>query len=200
MTNKKKFTLLLGLLSLLFTINMVESTYAKYASKTTTTAKMNVARWDIIVNGEYVKDSQTLTASITPEYIDNPNVAPGVIAPGSVGYFDITIDPSDTDVSFSYDINIEPAETSSVADLKLLKYYIDDESNTVDIINNISNVHGEITLNNKVSQTVRVFIIWDDDAATESMNNISDTEIGHSADPDTIFGDIKVAMKFTQIK
>lgn len=197
MSKKKKITLFLALISLLFSLNTVQTTYAKYASKTSNEASLNIARWDISVNNEHIKNTEKLTAEITPNYIDNPNVAAGVIAPGSIGYFDLTIDPENTDVSFSFDISIDDDETSDVTDLRLLKYYIDDENNLIEVDETFTTIHDEIKIDNKVSKTIRIYVIWDDNELTENMDNASDSTIGHDANNKK--ASIKVNMKFKQI-
>ena len=197
MDTKKRLTLLFAMLSLLFTINMVESTYAKYASKTTTSSKMNIARWDIKVNDEAIKDKNTLDAEITPNYLDNINVAPGVIAPGSIGYFDITIDPANTDVSFEYEISVTPATDTSVTDLRLLKYQIENKGDMVEVAKGTTTITDEILKTEKDKRKITIYVIWDDSESND-MDNIEDSEVGHNASDVSVFGDVKVAMKFKQ--
>lgn len=197
MDTKKRLTLLFAMLSLLFTINMVESTYAKYASKTTTSSKMNIARWDIKVNDEAIKDKNTLDAEITPNYLDNINVAPGVIAPGSIGYFDITIDPANTDVSFEYEISVTPATDTSVTDLRLLKYQIENKGDMVEVAKGTTTITDEILKTEKDKRKITIYVIWDDSESND-MDNIEDSEVGHNASDASVFGDVKVAMKFKQ--
>lgn len=197
MDTKKRLTLLFAMLSLLFTINMVESTYAKYASKTTTSSKMNIARWDIKVNDEAIKDKNILDAEITPNYLDNINVAPGVIAPGSIGYFDITIDPANTDVSFEYEISVTPATDTSVTDLRLLKYQIENKGDMVEVPKGTTTITDEILKTEKDKRKITIYVIWDDSESND-MDNIEDSEVGHNASDASVFGDVKVAMKFKQ--
>lgn len=196
MSKKKRFVLFLAIISLFVSLNMVEKTYAKYVTETTGSASLNIARWDIVVNDEHIKDNQSLTAELTPNYVENPNVAAGVIAPGSIGYFDITIDPENTDVSFSFDITVDETEDSNVTDLEVLKYYIDSEDNLVNVDNSFTSISDTITIDNKVSKTVRIYIIWNDNQETENMNNDNDSAVGH--DTENSKASVKVNLTFKQ--
>lgn len=197
MSNKKKLVLVLGLISLLVTLNMIDTTYGKYLSKTASTTKMNVARWDIKVNNEHIKNSQDLEAEITPEYLENEYVAANTIAPGSVGYFDIEIDPSDTDVSFDYQIIIAKATQNPITDLKLLKYYINDENNMVENVSS-NTITSSILQTNKQIHRIRIYVIWEDSTNNETLDNDQDSDIGHNAED--VSGDINISMRFTQKK
>lgn len=194
---KKKLFLILAIISLLFSLNMIQDTYAKYVSSTNGNAALNIARWDIVVNNEHIKNNQDLTASIEPNYVDNPHVAAGVIAPGSIGYFDITIDPSVTDVSFEYSIEVMPSETSIVKDLKLIKYYFNTEDNLilVDETNAII-TKNILTTDERKPTTIRLYVMWDDSDANK-MTNEEDTKVGHDSEEAT--AEVLVALKFKQL-
>lgn len=193
MSKKKRFILFLAIASLFFSMNMVQKTYAKYVTTSNGEANLNIARWDIVVNDEHIKNKEELSADITPQYIENPNVAEGVIAPGSIGYFDITIDPTNTDVSFDFEISIDNEE-SDVTDLKLLKYYIDSEDNIKDAEEN-EVIFDSININDKKAKTVRIYVIWDE-STNETMDNIKDSEVGHASENKK--ASVNVNLKFKQ--
>ena len=193
MSKKKRFILFLAIASLFFSMNMVQKTYAKYVTTSNGEANLNIARWDIVVNDEHIKNKEELSADITPQYAENPNVAEGVIAPGSIGYFDITIDPTNTDVSFDFEISIDNEE-SDVTDLKLLKYYIDSEDNIKDAEEN-EVISDSININDKKAKTVRIYVIWDE-SINETMDNIKDSEVGH--DSENKKASVNVNLKFKQ--
>lgn len=193
MSKKKRFILFLAIASLFFSMNMVQKTYAKYVTTSNGEANLNIARWDIVVNDEHIKNKEELSADITPQYVENPNVAEGVIAPGSIGYFDITIDPTNTDVSFDFEISIDNEE-SDVTDLKLLKYYIDSEDNIKDAEEN-EVIFDSININDKKAKTVRIYVIWDE-SLNETMDNIKDSEVGH--DSENKKASVNVNLKFKQ--
>lgn len=193
MQQKKLLLLFFGLVSLVFSLNTINSTYAKYATKATARSNFDVAKWDLIVNNQHIKNNSEKKVTIEPKYIENNNVAAGVIAPGSVGYFDLTIDGSNTDVSFTFDISVLASEDSAVSDVKILKYYID----SVDNITNasVSNlISSEINVNdeNKL-KTVRIYIVWDDETGT--MTNEEDSIAGYQAEEKTANIDVKINFK-----
>lgn len=193
MKQKRLIFLFFGLVSLVFSLNTINSTFAKYATKSVTKTNFNVARWDIVVNNQHIKNSTEEIASITPNYIENNNVAAGVIAPGSIGYFDITIDGSYTDVSFNFDISVLPNKNSAVSDLKIMKYYIDSVDNITDSIDE-STISSEINFDDESKQkTIRIYIIWDD--TTGMMTNEEDSIAGHEAEEKTASVDVKINFK-----
>lgn len=193
MQQKKLLLLFFGLVSLVFSLNTINTTYAKYATKVTARSNFDVAKWDLIVNNQHIKNNSEKKVTIEPKYIENNNVASGVIAPGSVGYFDLTIDGSNTDVSFTFDISVLASDDSAVSDVKILKYYID----SVDNITNASVgnlISSEINVNdeNKL-KTVRIYIVWDDETGT--MTNEEDSIAGYQAEEKTANIDVKINFK-----
>lgn len=193
MKQNKLLILFFGLVSLAFSLNAINETYAKYATKAVSNTELNVARWDIIVNDQHIKNNSEEITTITPKYIDNPNVSSGVIAPGSIGYFDLTIDGSFTDVSFDFDISVLPNEESSVKDIKISKYYIDSVDNIQDG-NNESIISGEILATDQVKEkVVRIYVIWDDE--TGEMTNEEDSYAGHNADNQNASINVKLNFK-----
>lgn len=193
MKQRKILILFFGIVSLVFSLNEISSTYAKYSTSTKASTNINIARWDIMVNDTHIKNGKEESVNITPNYIDNPNVTSGTIAPGSVGYFDIKIDASLTDVSFDYDIVVNPSETSIVSDLKILKYYIDDVSNIKDAENDTISDSIDIA-EEKLIKTIRIYIIWDDENGM--MSNEEDSIAGHNASEQD--ASINVTINFKQ--
>lgn len=194
MKQRKLIFLFFGLVSLVFSLNAINQTFAKYATKSTAKSEFNIARWDIVVNDEHIKNNQEEFASITPNYIENPNVAEGVIAPGSIGYFDLNIDGSYTDVSFDFDVQVLPDEESSISDLKIMKYYIDNIDNIEDA-NEESIISSTINWNDETkTKFIRIYIIWDD--TTGIMTNEDDSYAGHDAENQ--YASVKVKLNFRQ--
>ncbi|HIQ90912.1 MAG TPA: hypothetical protein IAB27_04740 [Candidatus Coprosoma intestinipullorum] len=76
--------------------------YAKYLEESDGDTDFDIASWKIIVNNQDISEATTMSSLMNQVYLDNENVAGGVIAPGSAGYFDLDIDASQTEASFSY--------------------------------------------------------------------------------------------------
>lgn len=199
MNNQKKrnMILIVACCFLILSLCLIQNTLAKYSTQTKGVAEMNVARWDILVNDDHIKDNKSTTATLTPHYINNPNVAAGVIAPGSIGYFDVTIDKGQTDVSFEYEISVLPNTESDVTDIKLYQYSKDGGTTLLDVDDN--KITGEMLMSNPTitEHNLRVYVKWIDNVEGENLSNIEDTDIGHDAENKN--ASIKVNMKFKQI-
>ena len=164
----------LVIFSLTLCVFFITESYAKYLTSTEGNAKMNVARWKIIVNNEDIKNNNSLTTQITPTFLGNDNIAENVIAPTSEGYFDLIIDATEADVSFKYNIDIEVDENSSVQDLKISKFVIDEEE-IIPTDNTYSIERQVLHRDNTQIINIRVYIYWDD-SESASMNNTMDTQ------------------------
>ena len=168
----KKLIFLIACLSFLFSMSNFRETYAKYRTS---------------IDGE-------TTLTITPTFPGNSNIAATVIAPTAEGYFDLVIDGSDADVSFSYEVSSDVDENSSVSDLVITGYSIDGGAKQT--IANGDSVTGNIYLNDNTRvKTLRIFVKWEDFDATATMNNAADTAATLSTD-DAL---MDVEINFTQV-
>lgn len=125
----KKVNVLIILSFLLVLVLGGAYTYSKYKTVASGNASVDVANWNILVNGcnianpgentnvncfsQVTNDDGTVT--ITKNFdvedfdysnFDNQDVVDNKIAPGSEGKFRINIDPSDTEVSIEYTMYI----------------------------------------------------------------------------------------------
>ena len=169
---EKKYFLLLALVSLFLLVNIVQKTYAKYVSSAEANANFSVAPWGFKVNNQDVIANNNFSGTIIPVFENNPNVKNGVIAPTSEGYFDIIIDSTNVDVSFTEKIELSKEENNTVSDLVITHYTVNDgdivelTDNTITAIHNLNDT-------NKVN-TYRVYVKWID-GGNETMNNEADT-------------------------
>ena len=195
MDNKKKLLLLLIFIIICILVYTIIQIYAKYVSSASGSASMNVASWDIKVNNLSIKNNTDISSVIVPVFPGNSNMASGIIAPTAEGYFDLNLDFSTTDVSFRYDISLDVDENSSVQDLVATGYSIDGGS-IVSFENSPYTLSDTILYNSGTSsRTIRVYIKWDDDAATQTMSNSDDTLATKSDNPALY----NVNISFTQI-
>lgn len=172
---KKKITILITLLAIALCLFFIQNTYAKYITSTNEEANMSIARWRILVNNRDIREGTPSNATITPTFINNDNIADGIIAPTSEGYFDLIIDASEADVSFNYKIEISVNENSSVSDLIATKYSINNGSPISLTRDNQKIENNVIYPNNQNLINIRVYIMWDD-SENASMNNKADTQ------------------------
>lgn len=190
----KKWHLILAICALILCITQIQQTYAKYLDTKEGDTDFTIAKWKILVNQQDITKASTMSSLINPVYIENEHMKEGVIAPGREGYFDLVIDSSNTEVSFRYDISVTSSENSSVNDLIITGYSLNDSEiiPVSDQLNNLSNViyYTDTNKENKI----RIYFKWRDGTG-ENMNNEADT----NASIQGVNAKLKVNITFTQI-
>ena len=193
----KKFILVIIACILLALLTfLISQVYAKYITSVTGNASIAISRWNIKVNDLSIKNNDDISAKITPVFPGNDNIAANIRAPTAEGYFDLVFDFSDVDVSFKYDINVTADDTSAVSDLVTTGYSIDGGTrvNFADFNTPISDtIHLADNIN---SRTIRVYVMWNDDPDTATMNNIDDTASTLKSDSSAV---LKVSVALTQV-
>ena len=161
------------------------------------TTNIPIARWNIKVNSVSIKNGESLSSVISPVFPGSEHVASGIIAPTAEGYFDLALDFTDADVSFSYSLNIEPNADSSVSDIIVTGYSIDDAEPVYFEEGDDKTLSDNVYYNSGVTnRTFRVYIKWDEFSDTATMDNSADT----AATFDTAAGALlDVNITFTQI-
>lgn len=193
MKNCKKFILLIILILILLLVFFLIQIFAKYLTSASGDTSMNIARWNILVNDISIKENTDITNTLSPVFPGNENIAPNIIAPTAEGYFDLNFDFSDADVSFEYEITTTVDPNSSVKDLVVTGYSVDD-GQKVELTNN-SSIKDTILLTDTINnRKIRVFVKWDD-GNNASMDNSQDTIATTSGKPALL----KVNVSFTQI-
>jgi hypothetical protein len=175
---KKRFWLIF-LLSLTILAITLSSTYALLETNGHAEVTEDVGKWVIKLNGTDI--SQGVASDFTINnfiYTDNSNVADNVIAPGRNGYFDITVDPTGTDVAVRYDITISLTAGTYPDNIS---FSIEDLTNGNAIKTSPDTYSGVITLDDIKSSktiTIRVNITW-----TDNENyDVSDATLGTNKD------------------
>lgn len=191
----KKFVLFLAIISAVLCIFIVVDTYAKYMTSAKQVTNIPIAKWNIKVNNVSIKNNQNLASVISPVFPGTEHIASGIIAPTAEGYFDLDFDFTDADVSFSYDISVTPNANSSVTDLVVTGYSVDDATPIYFSSGDATNITDNIYYNSGVdTRKIRVFIKWIDDDTAATMDNSEDTAATLNA---TALLDVKIV--FTQI-
>lgn len=171
MMNKKILYFICGL-CLSMTIFMVIDSYGLFESKNVLNVDSNIAKWNVFINGTDIKKNETFVVDKI-NLINNDNVLEGKMAPGSKGYFDIVIDPTDTDTSIRYDISFD---FSSLND-KIVVSGIE-EITSGNLVRTGKNTYSKvITLNeikNGITNIIRVYIKWDnsDDESDSAIGSV----------------------------
>lgn len=172
---RKHFIYILAFLSFVLCIFFIQESYAKYLTSTSENASINVARWRILVNNKDIREGNTADAVIVPVFDGNENIASGIIAPTSEGYFDLVIDATEADVSFKYNINFSVNDDSAVSDLVATKYSINNGA-IIDLDRDNQSITNEVLqASNTAPIYIRVYVIWDD-GENSTMDNAADTE------------------------
>ena len=175
-SHKKRYITMFCTLLIVFTCLVVlfyQITYAKYHKEITGTVENDVADWHIKVNNEDVYGKSRLTNTIQAVFENNSYTKDGVVAPGSIGHFDLSIDATNCDVDFNYTIQVEVAQTSTLKDLVPTTYKI---GNNVPENYTSSGISGTITKNSP-TQTFTINIKWNDSTG-QTQDNAQDTAIG----------------------
>lgn len=191
---KNILIIILTFFSVILCIFFIQETYAKYLTSTTEETLLKIARWRILVNNNDIRDNKTANATITPVFDKNDNIAENIIAPTSTGYFDLIIDGSEADVSFTYQIEINPNEDSPVKDLVAEAYSINSGEKIYLTEENKIITQNIMQTDSSKTATIRVYIKWED-GENATMNNEEDTGATKSTTPAKL--DIK--LKFTQL-
>ena len=186
----KKVYLLLALASLLLLVSVIQNTYAKYISKATANSNFTIASWNFKVNNQDINANSNFSNVIVPVFENNPNIKDNVIAPTSEGYFDINIDHSNVDVSFTEKINLNFSGTNTVSDLKITGYAINDGS-IIEFNGNEISTACPLSDNVKINK-YRFYVTWIDNDG-QTMQNKDDTEAAKNGN-----ASISVSLSFIQ--
>ncbi len=183
MKNYKKILILLTVICLAIAIISFILIYAKYTTSANSQTDVPIARWNILVNNISIKDQSDISQTLQPIFPGNENIAENIIAPTAEGYFDLYFDYNDVDVSFKYTISLTPSEESSVTDIVATGYSVDD-GEVINFTNYNENITDNISLDNPTrTRKIRVYVKWDDDSNTATMDNYADTESALSGNP-----------------
>jgi hypothetical protein len=171
---KKKKLILLSLLTI-FTFFLLVSTYGIFESNIFRDVDIDIAKWEIEINGSKLSESQKTFSIDDIIWTSNGSVLEGKIAPGVEGYFDILIDPKRTDVAIRYDVTYDMTMIEELSFLTITK--IEELGSNELVLTNENTYTGIIDLediSSKQSHVIRTHIKWED----KEENNYKDYEIG----------------------
>lgn len=183
--NKKRIKEFIFLYSILVIFFGVYSSFAKYEKTSEGYTKIAVANWKIALNGkELTSNSSTLIDSITlipTTNIDENN--PTKIKAGQTGYFDIEINPTDTEVSFWYQVTLDLTNSVLPSGLNISSYSLDNGTtiNALPSNNTLSNTvplgDNGIFLESDI-QRIRYYWSWDgEDTGDKAYTIVANVEL-----------------------
>lgn len=158
-------------LATLLLVFIITETYGLFETNNVMVVNSEIGKWNIYVNDTAATEELFIVDSIT--VTDNAKVKNGKIAPGTNGYFDIVIDPKDTDVSIRYDISFDFSEILDSFSIKNIE-----EVGGVNLIQTDEFTYTNIItledINNEITNTIRVYVEW----INNEENNEQDSEVG----------------------
>lgn len=176
---------------------LYQSSYAKYRKRVTADVDLTVAKWTIKINNEDVKNKKNLTNKLVPEFEESEYTKANVLAPGSKGYCDIVIDSTNVDVNFQITLQAKVPTESAIKDLRVTDYIINpSDTNTNKITYNESQEINIPVVHNTPQTTIRLFIEWDDNPSTQTMDNEADTNAAVDTSSEAL---IEINTNFTQV-
>lgn len=200
MKKKLKFKyiiLIIALILLSFSAYIISQTYAKYISTAGGQTDLTIAKWHIEVNDTHITSGTDISSTITPVFPGNTHIKQGIIAPTAEGYFDLELDFIEVDVSFKYTVDISVNANSDVSDMAITGYSFDAGTTVVPFVAGNTTIEEDILLTSTLTERIiRIYIMWDDDDLTETMDNAADTLT--TTDP-TNRALVDVSIAFTQI-
>lgn len=183
----KKVRFILVFISLSVCLCFMSSTYSRYVADATGNIEVLFAKWQILVSDTDITNNASSTISFVPVIEENENVSSNKIAPGSKGSFDIDIDPTNVEVSFSYSIDLG-IENENMPDIKITGYsivpkdYI--EGDPLDVVTLEQNqITDTLNFDKQTEQfqfeafTIRVYFEWYE-GEEELMDDETDSNVG----------------------
>lgn len=168
----KRILIILSIILVFITIYIIRDTYGLFESKNTMIMDSGVAKWNVLINGTDIKSGDNFIVD-TVNIDSSDNVLGGKIAPGTKGYFDIVINPTDTETSILYSITFDFSQV--VGSITIDKI---EELTSGNLIRTGENTYSKIItleeIENKVINTIRVYIKWNN----IEENNEEDSKIG----------------------
>lgn len=182
--NKKRIKQFIVFYSILVIFLVIYSSFAKYDTTLDGHTNIAIANWKIVLNGQELTNSNnTLTNKIvlTPETnIDETD--PTKIKPEQTGYFDIEINPADTEVSFVYQITLDTQNSELPETFKIKTYSINNEAPVslpdTNIVNNTVYLGGKNIFTSADTQTIRFYWSWESgDYVEQKYTLIANVEV-----------------------
>ena len=182
----KKTWIIISILLVIVTIYSIIESYAKYVSEATGSMEKQAGAWIIKVNdSDITSGNSTRTFTINNlTLLNNENVIDGKIAPNSVGYFDVSIDPTGTSTAIRFDILLDFTDLATVEAIHF-------ESACL-VVNGVENPNGlvrtarntytgiiplaDVKLNTVT--TARLYIKWEDSQNDIDLGSIQNNQLG----------------------
>lgn len=169
-----KIKIFLGILSLIafvFVLYEFNTSYGLFESNNNMIVNTEIGKWNIYVAGTDLTAGNFVVDSIN--IVDSQNVKSGKLAPSTMGYFDILIDPRNTSVSVRYDITFDFSSFNGNFSISNIE-----EITSGNLVRTGENTYTKVIpisdIKNGVTNTIRVYVKWNN----SEENNDVDSAIG----------------------
>lgn len=153
-------------------------TFSRYIDTTSGNSQIDIAKFNVTVNGQNVTNDDPFYLKLS----DTTNTLDDKMAPNNSGYFEITIDPTGTEVSLDYSFlfNFDSIDSEIRNNIRLINF----EANGVMYSINDNFVKGELllpstsqafTVSDKL--TLKVNWEWDEDITNPDIDSSNVTVI-----------------------
>ena len=159
----------------ILTFLLLVVTYGVFQSKVVRGTSIKIAAWVVQVNDGIVSSEEKKFTIHDIVWNTSSNVLEGKVAPGIDGYFDIVIDPNNTDVSIRYDIENDIDYLKNI-NTSFEVYKVEELNNNDLLLTDKDTYTGLITLDNSVSHTIRTYVKWQDIEENNESDYITSTE------------------------
>lgn len=174
---------------LLVTLYEVSTSFSLFESANTMIVNNDIGKWQILVNDDLISEAVNFSVDKVKVSSDE-NVRENHFAPGTEGYFDIVIDPNDTDVSIYYEITCRDDMITN-PQISLTNIEVVDGDDMIMIAPfTYAGVIPLSDIENKEVTTIRFYVEW----LNNENNNEIDSEYGLS---NAVF-EIPMEMTFKQ--
>ena len=172
----KRWLIILFVISLAITMYVIGDSFALFENEQTIIVNSDIGKWDILVNDASINNTTTFSVS-NIHVTGDSNVRANYFAPGTNGYFDIVIDPGETDVSIYYEIVCRTDRITN-PQIRLTRIENIDKPNLIDVREfTHAGVIPLTDVQNGVVTRIRFHVTW----ANNDNNNEIDSLYGSSS-------------------
>ena len=167
----KKIGIIISMLLVVITLYNIASSYAKYVTQASGNMEKQAGAWVIKLNNKDIS------------ILNNEYVVDGKIAPNSVGYFDISIDPAGTTTAVRFDVTLDLSdfETVDAIHFESACLIVNGEENPSGMTRTAQNTYTGIIPLSDVKQnivtTARLYIKWEDGENDIDLGLIRDNQL-----------------------
>lgn len=172
----KKTLVILAIIWLIMTFNLIKTTYAKYVTNLDANTNVSISGWNLAINEQDIIENNDISNVLNLNLVENEYAKNSFVVPGSVAYFDLSINSINTNVGFSVTVTPTINENSTLTEDFVILGYSINAGDTITNLPNDASYFSHSVSKDTGSTLIRVYITWEDDG-TDSIN---DTNLGIS--------------------